>query len=42
MLIELSLAHIEGGVAAIYNRAGPTYHLGARRNLMQRWADRID
>jgi integrase len=42
MLIELSLAHIEGGVKGIYDRAGPTVHIGARRKLMQRWADRVD
>jgi integrase len=41
-IIELSLAHIEGGVKGLYDRAGPTVHIGARRKLMQRWADRID
>jgi integrase len=41
-LIELQLAHIQGGVKAIYNRGGPTALLGSRRALMQHWADKID
>lgn len=41
-LIELQLAHITGGVEAIYNRSGPEALINSRAAMMQHWSDRVD
>ncbi|MDR1086194.1 MAG: site-specific integrase [Deltaproteobacteria bacterium] len=37
--IEKQLAHVSGGVRAVYNRAE---YLAERRRMMQEWADFLD